>query len=461
MSRILLLALLVLAPDALLAESVTPSIGFTGAPADHNGQNCSLCHTGSFNDPAGSLTVEVGDYNPGVQQMIHIVVQHPKASRWGFQVTVREISDETQEAGTFSVGETQMSVQVRCDDGSQFGSAPPCNGIGTHQFAEHLDAQRTTIAAGLDVAVLWLPPASEIGKLHVYVSAVAADGDGTAAGDHVYTAMKTIANAGGCSIAKKPVLQTALNGASFQPPFSSNAMISIFGQGFQTSGLKRTAGLGDFENNYTTFPTALACVAVEVTGPGLAQPVRLPIAYVQADQINAQAPTFTGTGPVGLKVIVNAGKSNEQPSDVATLNAQQAFAPAFFVFGTSTSIAAQIGGTSIPCARPEVVAGGRPAKPGEVVTLYGTGFGDTNPSVPAGQLAAAAAKLTNPITVTIGGTTLSAPDVQYAGLSPGAISGLYQFNVKVPSSAADGDLLVTIAIGGFQTQPGVTIPVQH
>jgi len=56
---------------------------------------------------------------------------------------------------------------------------------------------------------------------------------------------------------------------------------------------------------------------------------------------------------------------------------------------------------------------------------------------------------------------LTPQDVLYAGLSPGSINGLYQFNVRVPASAPDGDVPASIAIGGFQTQSGTTIPVQH
>jgi len=181
---------------------------------------------------------------------------------------------------------------------------------------------------------------------------------------------------------------------------------------------------------------------------------------VQQDQINAQAPMFSGAGPVSLTVIVNAGKPNELRSDVATLNAQ-AFAPAFFTFGTSKSIAAQIAGTATIVANPSVVAGGRPAKAGDLVSLYGTGFGDTNPSVGTGQLATGQATLTTPITVTIGGITLAPQDVLYAGLSPMSISGLYQFNVRVPPSLPNGDALVVITIGGVQTQTGTTIPIQQ
>src|ERR1700737_1082322 len=100
MSRLLALLLLVVAPVALLAEGSRPSLGYTGAPADHNGQNCSSCHSGSSSS-SGSLTVNIGDYNPGIQQMLRIVVQDSQAATWGFQITIRQVSNKTQSAGDF------------------------------------------------------------------------------------------------------------------------------------------------------------------------------------------------------------------------------------------------------------------------------------------------------------------------------------------------------------------------
>jgi len=460
MTRILFIGALTLLPSAVWAESAKPSIGYTGAPADHKGQTCVVCHNSYAvnSDTRGSLTVSIGDYNPGVQQMIHITVAHTQAVRWGFQITIRQVSDETIEAGTFSAMPGDP-FQVACDDGTQYGAAPPCSGNSGREFAEHVNAPRTATGAGLDILVPWSPPENEVGRVHVYVAAVAADGDGTAKNDAVYTFSTTLSAIGACSLANAPSLRNVVNGASFQQPFSSNAMISIFGSNFQVSGLRRTAGLGDFDNNGTTFPTVLACVAVEVTGPGITQPVRLPIAYVQPDQINAQMPEFVGTGTVNLTVIVNPDKSNQRLSPVATLTSQ-AFAPAFFLVANSTTIAGQIGGTSTPVANPSVAPGGRPARPGEIVTLYGTGFGDTDPKVSAGVLATAAADLTNSITVKVNGTSLAPSDVLYAGLSPGSLSGLYQFNIRIPQSTPDGDIPISISIGGFQTQSGVTIPIK-
>src|SRR5882724_4178127 len=129
MNRIILSLVFVLAPAVALAENVKPSIGYTGAPTDHNGQNCSVCHSsfGTANsDKQGSLAVNVTDYNPGVQQMIHITVHHPQARRWGFQITIRQVSYENAEGGTFTASPGDP-FQVVCDDSTQFGSAPPCS----------------------------------------------------------------------------------------------------------------------------------------------------------------------------------------------------------------------------------------------------------------------------------------------------------------------------------------------
>ncbi|MGA2877662.1 MAG: choice-of-anchor V domain-containing protein [Bryobacteraceae bacterium] len=459
MTRLASFALLALLTPAIFAESVTPSLGYTGAPTDHGGQNCSTCHTGNpINDLSGSLQVTATDYVPSVQQLIRIVVQNANASRWGFQITIREQSDETLSSGTFTVPDPTKPVQVVCDDGTQYGSQAPCSSNIARQFAEHLNAPRGANGAAYEFDVAWMPPSQEIGRLQLYVSAVAANGDGLPTGDYVYTYTQTLRNAGGCDLVVKPVFQKVLNGASFQPGFSSGAMVSIFGTGFQTSGRQRTAGLGDYVNG--AYPTELGCAAVEVTGPGLPQPVQLPISYVSPGQINAQMPEFSGTGPVTLTVLINPEVGTGVSSAVATLNSLQTFAPAFFVFPNSTSIAAEQAGTGTLVADPSVVAGASSASPGDIVSLFGTGFGDTSPLVPAGQLATGMATLANQVTVAIGTTTLAPSDVLYAGLSPGSISGLYQFNVRIPTGAPSGDVPVTIAIGGEQTQSGATIPIQ-
>ena len=464
MRRILPALLLAISPAALYAESATPSLGYTGAsavPSDHGGHDCSTCHNsfGAANtDSRGSLRVEMSDYAPNITQTIRIFIQHPDADVWGFQITIREVSDETQWSGTFSPSSPGdiNQVQVRCDDGSTLGAVGPCN--NQRQYAEHKVAPRGQVGSTAEFDVQWAAPTTEIGKLHVYVSAVAANGDGSPLGDHVYTTVLTIANGANCSNITKPIVRTTVNGGSFQAPLSSNAMVTVYGTGFEVGGIQRIAGLGDFVNG--AFPTELACMSIQVTGPGIPNPVYIPITYVQAAQLNAQLPRFSGTGSVTVQLVLNAGQTNVITSDIATYPLQP-FAPAFFLFPNSTSIAAQIGGTATIVADPSLVPGARPARPGEVVTLYGTGFGDTNPNVDAGQITSGMAQLVNGVTVTIGNVTLAPSDVLYAGLTPSSISGLYQFNVRIPQSTPNGNVPISISIGGFQTQAPATIPIQQ
>ncbi|MCX6615357.1 MAG: hypothetical protein NTZ98_04560 [Acidobacteria bacterium] len=72
-----------------------------------------------------------------------------------------------------------------------------------------------------------------------------------------------------------------------------------------------------------------------------------------------------------------------------------------------------------------------PAKAGDVVVVYCTGLGATNPAVRSGEAAPASplAKVVTPVTVTIGGQPAV---VQFAGLTPGFV-GLYQVNAQIPA----------------------------
>jgi len=97
---------------------------------------------------------------------------------------------------------------------------------------------------------------------------------------------------------------------------------------------------------------------------------------------------------------------------------------------------------------PKVVPGTtRPAKPGELLTIYGIGFGDVTTdsggSVAPGVVVTETNSLVNPLQFSFGST---AAKVQYAGLAPGNI-GLYQFNVTVPS-VADGDAAINVKQNG-------------
>jgi uncharacterized protein (TIGR03437 family) len=166
-----------------------------------------------------------------------------------------------------------------------------------------------------------------------------------------------------------------------------------------------------------------------------------------------QAPADSALGPVPVEVTYNGSTS---PPGTAQL---QAVSPAFFLWSGKYAVA----------TRPDfsLAAGAGlfqgvdtvPAKPGDVVILWGAGFGITNPSVAPGVVPPAnpVANVANPITVTIGNV---AATVVGAAIAPG-IPGLYQIAVQVPTSVPDGDLAVVAQVSGIQSSSSVLLSVKR
>jgi uncharacterized protein (TIGR03437 family) len=447
------------APIALLAWS-------TGSPVDNTGripgQDCSSCHNNSGatnSDSRGSIKVDgLGPYNPGVVQHLKLTVRHPDAIRWGFQMGARFINGGGNvQAGTFNI--THPNTKVVCDNGTPQGGPPPCD--GTLEWIEHSDAPRTArggdAGEGYSFEFDWMPPAQENGDIVFTFAAVAANGDGGVGGDRVYAGSMrvSLSSSAACTISEPPVIQKVVNAGPHAGSISSGAMVEIYGSGFQTGARKRAVGLGDLGAPPYHFPTELSCIAVEINGK------RAPITYVQQDQINVQAPDLTGvTGPVSVNVIGNPGRQNEIHAAAKFPVQVQPLAPSFFTLGVTKSIAALIAGTAKIVADPSVVPGGVFAKPGDLVSLFGSGFGATDPALQPGEVSSGEARLAGNITVKIGDQTLAPGDIQYAGLAPQSISALYQFNVRIPPGAPNGDMPVVITINGVSTQPGATIPVR-
>jgi uncharacterized protein (TIGR03437 family) len=86
----------------------------------------------------------------------------------------------------------------------------------------------------------------------------------------------------------------------------------------------------------------------------------------------------------------------------------------------------------------------QPAKPNDVLTFYGIGFGPVTTNIPAGQLAQGLNSLAS-FSMSIGGVEAQ---VQYAGLAPDYV-GLYQFNVVVPAIPANNAAPVTFSVNGI------------
>ncbi|MEO8371521.1 MAG: hypothetical protein ABI806_20200, partial [Candidatus Solibacter sp.] len=98
-----------------------------------------------------------------------------------------------------------------------------------------------------------------------------------------------------------------------------------------------------------------------------------------------------------------------------------------------------------------------PEKRGNVIAIYMTGEGKTDPQgvdgavIPA--VVSALKKPLLPVTVTIGGVDAV---VAYAGSAPGLISGVMQVNVTIPATAPLGTQPVVVTVGTAKSQSGAS-----
>ena len=168
------------------------------------------------------------------------------------------------------------------------------------------------------------------------------------------------------------------------------------------------------------------------------------ISYISPTQVNAQVPSNVGTGSQPIIVTTVAGAS--APYTI-TVNPQQPglLAPNSFIIGGKQYIAAffQDGAFALP---PGAITGvaSRRAQPGDILTLWGIGFGPVTPNTPAGQLVQQLNTLAAPLHILFGQTEAA---LQYDGLEPNAV-GLYQFNVVVPNIASSDTVPLTFTLGG-------------
>lgn len=201
---------------------------------------------------------------------------------------------------------------------------------------------------------------------------------------------------------------SVVNAASFSTDFAPGTAISIFGFGLARAGSETT---------------------VEIGGQA-AQ-----VLFATPFQVNAVVPLELGAGTWPLRVTSVFGTS-EQTVEV------RAAAPAVFRLSeTQAAVTNQDGSLN---------AANNPAARGQVVVIYGTGFG----AVEAGT---AAARRTV-VGVTARGAGVDLP-VVYSGLTPGSI-GLYQLNVQLPGDMPPGLFTAVEIRQGGVTANTVTIAIR-
>lgn len=235
-----------------------------------------------------------------------------------------------------------------------------------------------------------------------------------------------------------PTITSVLNGAGFQPTIASGAWISI--KGTNLSSTTRIWTATDFQGN--NLPVQLDGVSAKVNN------LSALVYYVSPTQLNLLAPDDGTTGPAQVEVTTSTGTST------AFTVTKSAFSPGLFTFTATYPAAVHLDGTYVGPAGLIPGAQFSPAKPGETLALFGTGFGPANPPQPASTIVTPSA-LADQVTVTIGGQPA---EVLYAGLTG---SGLVQLNVTVPPGVPNGDAALSATVGGTSIPSGLLLTIHN
>jgi uncharacterized protein (TIGR03437 family) len=429
-------------PFLIYAYEYGPDAGAAGVPGENGSCSQVGCHTGTpVNGGGGSVSVQFpGDltYTPGVTQHLIVTIDDAKQRRWGFELTARLAGDSTTMAGAFAPSDKRTQLMCASADlVNQVNVASSCPANLPLVYIEHTLAGYSVVQSTPGKYEFdWTPPATDVGPVTIYVAGNAANGDLTQNGDHIYTATYTLASQPACQPGA-PAISAVQNAAGYQNNMQQQSWVTIRGCNL-TASAGRSWTDSDFAGGL--MPVQLDDVSVTVDGnPAV-------IYSISPAQLTVLAPADSNTGAVNVVVNNGNGVSAAFP---ATL---QQFSPALFAAGKYP--ASTVGAGIAPVAGAAI----GPSKPGDTVTLWGTGFGPTNPQAPAGVPVPASPvmPIAGKVTVSVGGMAAK----YVSGVLAAGMAGVYEIVVKLPANLPNGDQPLKITIGGVPTPDGVFLNIQ-
>jgi uncharacterized protein (TIGR03437 family) len=241
--------------------------------------------------------------------------------------------------------------------------------------------------------------------------------------------------------ASAPAIASVVNAAGFQPGIVANSWVTI-------QGTNLAAQTDDWSHSIINgaLPTSLDSVSVTMGG----KPAY--VYYISPGQLNLLAPDLPA-GPVTVTVTTPGGTGTSFATTASL------YGPAFFLWPGSQVVATRQDYTYAVKAGTFAGAATIAAKPGEVIILWGTGFGPTMPAAPQGVSVPASGGYPTASAPTV--TVNNTPAVVYgAALAPGS-AGLYQIAIQVPTTLGDGDWPIQASIGGVLSPTGVVLSITH
>jgi uncharacterized protein (TIGR03437 family) len=239
----------------------------------------------------------------------------------------------------------------------------------------------------------------------------------------------------------EPTITGVVNGASFQPGVVANSWATI-----QGTNLASTTDNWNSSIKNGQLPDSLDGVTVLFDGMPAA------VDYISPTQINVLVPNVTSS--TTEVVVTNAGSIGAGVSAPASQ-----YGPAFFSWPDNQVVATRQDFSYAAKSGTFPTLTTVAAKPGDVIILWGSGFGPTTPSVPVGVETPSDTTYSTSTLPTI--TIDNVPATVYgAALAPG-FAGLVQVAIQVPSSLGNGDWPVVAKIGGVQSASGLVLSVQQ
>jgi uncharacterized protein (TIGR03437 family) len=220
--------------------------------------------------------------------------------------------------------------------------------------------------------------------------------------------------------------------------YAPNTFVTIYGQNLAYT--TRALLAGDIAGH--TLPTVLGTTGVRV----LINSIPADIYYVSPTQVNLLIPTSLTPGPVILQLVVD---SYAGPAIPILL---QSAAPSLFQLDAVTVLGVHLDGTTITPASP--------AQAGEVVVLFASGLGPTNPAAVPNEIPQQAASVTpmSSFQMLINGAPVDPQQILYAGVVP-TFAGLFQINVQLPAMTPSNPQ-IQIGYAGIMSPSGRVLPLK-
>ena len=222
-----------------------------------------------------------------------------------------------------------------------------------------------------------------------------------------------------------------VNSASGIPAsLTPNGLATVFGTDL-AAGTASVAGAA-------VLPTELGDVRIRIGG------LFAYLLYVSPTQINFLIPGELIPGATDLLV-------NKQSLGLSVRIKLLDSAPALF---------ASEGQVAATHADGSLISPDSPARPGEIIVVYGAGLGRTDPSQIDGLIprSAAGILLLDRLRVMLEGQPIPSENILYAGITPGS-AGLYQINLRLPDQVTSENPELRIALGEQTSQRSLVIRV--